>query len=169
MHRRAVSRIGRCNILPWRTRADHKWLHALWSRYKNVAADGFTLESSLRKPNLDFFFTKQFWKFKFELFETMKVLKQFFSVFIYSVVVSGLKLEFKTLSTVYLPYTYSPTPQYKLDKDAAEQMAYDANSKIIYSVGKCLISFLSRFSCKFELSSYFILTDSENFFIIIIH
>lgn len=49
---------------------------------------------------------------------------------------SRLVVKHKILSTLYLPYTYDPTPTYGLGEDAAEQLAYDKDSKIVYSVGK---------------------------------
>ena len=51
-------------------------------------------------------------------------------------VVASFSVNFKTVSTVFLPYEYTPTPQFALDMDAAEQMAYDQVEHIIYSVGK---------------------------------
>jgi len=50
--------------------------------------------------------------------------------------VATSSVTFDVLSTLYLPYAYTPQPQYALEKDAAEQMAYDAENSILYSVGK---------------------------------
>ena len=47
-------------------------------------------------------------------------------------------VQLEKLSTLYLPYDYSPTPEYELLEDAAEQLAYDVQRKIVYSVGKHL-------------------------------
>ena len=40
------------------------------------------------------------------------------------------------LSTLYLPYDYTPTPQYGLFGDAAEQLAYDTEGRLLYTAGK---------------------------------
>ena len=44
------------------------------------------------------------------------------------------KVELEKLSTLYLPYQYSPI-DYEMDEHAAEAAAYDAEKKIVYSVG----------------------------------
>ncbi|WAR09968.1 GIGA3-like protein, partial [Mya arenaria] len=50
--------------------------------------------------------------------------------------VVGFKVTFDVLSTLYLPYKYTANgPIYALEQDAAEQMAFDATSKLLYSVG----------------------------------
>ncbi|KAL4216275.1 hypothetical protein ACF0H5_024000 [Mactra antiquata] len=61
----------------------------------------------------------------------------FYTVIFWTLLLFGVSagLHFETLSTVYLPFTYTPTPQYELDKDAAEQMSYDSKNHILYSVG----------------------------------
>ncbi|KAH3707600.1 hypothetical protein DPMN_067010 [Dreissena polymorpha] len=48
---------------------------------------------------------------------------------------AAFNVSFDVLSTLYLPYTYVPTAQYALEKDAAEQIAYDVTGKLLYSVG----------------------------------
>ena len=54
---------------------------------------------------------------------------------------SGISLSFQRLSSLYLPYTYDPSPKYALGEDAAEQMAYDSKKRILYSVGELCASF----------------------------
>ena len=49
---------------------------------------------------------------------------------------AAFNVSFDVLSTLYLPYTYVPTAQYALEKDAAEQIAYDVTGKLLYSVGE---------------------------------
>lgn len=57
-------------------------------------------------------------------------------VLILATLSAGLQVNYEILSTLYLPYTYEPTATYALDENAAEQMAYDKEAKIIYTVGK---------------------------------
>ena len=40
------------------------------------------------------------------------------------------------LSTLYLPFEYTPTPNFGLGVDASEQLAYDKDRRMLYSVGK---------------------------------
>lgn len=42
------------------------------------------------------------------------------------------------LSTLYLPYEYTPSPNFGLGEDASEQLTYDNDRKMLYSVGKKL-------------------------------
>jgi len=48
----------------------------------------------------------------------------------------GITVKYKILSTLYLPYTYDPAEAYALKEDAAEQMSFDKDNQILYSVGK---------------------------------
>ena len=50
----------------------------------------------------------------------------------------SFSVQLEKLSALYLPYDYTPTPQYALLKGATEQLAYDAEGRLIYSVGKNL-------------------------------
>ena len=50
--------------------------------------------------------------------------------------VTSFVVSFEKVSMLKLPYTYSPTVEYELDKDAAEQMVFDHANKLLYSVGK---------------------------------
>lgn len=43
------------------------------------------------------------------------------------------------LSTLYLPYSYRPTPTYIFDRDVSEQSAYDAEKMLLYTVGEFLL------------------------------
>lgn len=48
---------------------------------------------------------------------------------------SEAKVSYEIMSTVYLPYTYDPAPTYGFGEDASEQVAYDPQRKLVYSVG----------------------------------
>ena len=50
--------------------------------------------------------------------------------------VTSFNVSVEKLSTLFLPYTYSPSEIYDLGEDAAEQMVYDPPTKLLYSVGK---------------------------------
>ena len=52
------------------------------------------------------------------------------------VVGSEAKIQLEHLSTLYLPYSYRPSPIFRYDKDVAEQSAYDPNKKLLYTVGE---------------------------------
>ena len=51
---------------------------------------------------------------------------------------AAFDVSFDVLSTLFLPYTYVPTAEYALGKNAAEQLAYDVDGQLLYSVGKYL-------------------------------
>ena len=47
----------------------------------------------------------------------------------------ALNITLNKLSTIFLPYQYSPI-MYGMQQNAAEQLSYDADRKILYTVGK---------------------------------
>ena len=58
--------------------------------------------------------------------------------FIFTAVRDGysFSVQLEKLSALYLPYDYTPTSLYALLKGAAEQLAYDAEGRLLYTVGK---------------------------------
>ena len=50
----------------------------------------------------------------------------------------SFSVQLEKLSTLYLPYDYTPTPQYAVDEGAAEQLAYDTEGRLLYTAGKTL-------------------------------
>ena len=64
-------------------------------------------------------------------------------------------VQLEKLSTLYLPYDYTPTPQYAVDEGATEQITYDAKGRLIYSVGKNYPGDIKLFSCSSLLSMKF--------------
>jgi len=44
---------------------------------------------------------------------------------------------------MYLPYSYTPIPEFVYDKDVAEQNAYDPEKGILYVVGEYVFHVLS--------------------------
>nr|UYM80488.1 shell protein 2B [Novocrania anomala] len=55
-------------------------------------------------------------------------------------------ISLRPLSTLYLPYTYNPSPQYALNKGVAEQSSYDAARKTVYTVGENAILYITDIS-----------------------
>lgn len=64
------------------------------------------------------------------------LLKLFGVILVVTDCSNSVEVSYEILSTLYLPYTYTPTPAYALGEDAAEQLAYDKEAKLIYSIGK---------------------------------
>lgn len=64
------------------------------------------------------------------------LLKLFGVILVVTDCANSVDVSYEILSTLYLPYTYTPTPTYALGEDAAEQLAYDKGAKLIYSIGK---------------------------------
>ena len=54
----------------------------------------------------------------------------------------SFSVQLEKLSTLYLPYDYTrPTPRYGLFGDAAQQLAYDTEGRLLYTAGKTFYLF----------------------------
>ena len=52
----------------------------------------------------------------------------------------AVNVKLEKLSAIYLPYKYTPTT-YDMSETVVEQLSYDADAKLLYTVGK--IQFIS--------------------------
>ena len=77
------------------------------------------------------------------------VLSTLALIFVILVVGSEAIIQLEHLSTLYLPFSYHPSPIYKYNKDVAEQSAYDPNKKILYTVGELNFFSVLHFSRNF--------------------
>ena len=48
----------------------------------------------------------------------------------------AFEVTLEELPTLYLPFEYTPTPNFDLNVDTSEQVAYNKDRKMLYSVGK---------------------------------
>lgn len=46
------------------------------------------------------------------------------------------KVYLEPYSSIFLPHTYDPAPEFKFPETSVEQNTFDATDKIIYTVGK---------------------------------